>query len=140
MLQTPEQLAAAAYQAGLIMGIIISILMFIIGIFITRWYADKKGWDDSLKSAVILSVIWFLLDLGMDLLFNIMGLGLVGDLIVLVISVFIGAIVAMKVYDKDFGESLVFVIVILILEFIVGFIIGFILGLVLASVLIAMLL
>jgi uncharacterized membrane protein len=37
---------------GLIVAIIITVLIvtilaFILGIIITRWYAKKKGWDDS---------------------------------------------------------------------------------------------
>jgi len=39
-----------------ITGIVFSIIIFIIGIYVTRWFARKKGWDDSLLTAFIVNI------------------------------------------------------------------------------------
>ncbi|MFX1250900.1 MAG: hypothetical protein ACFFCZ_04715 [Promethearchaeota archaeon] len=113
-------------------SIIVSIVVFLVSTVVTRWYAVRKGWSDSWVSALIINVLWLIIDLvlvvffGEDLLFNLLGM---------IIEIILGAIVVMFLYQKEFVESLIFVIVIVIIIFILAMIFGFIMGVILGILL-----
>jgi len=122
--------------AGLIIGIVItitvSIIIFITGIYTMKWYAKKKRWDGSIKTAVIVNIILLILNIPINiLLYFIFGDNLITNVISLVINITFGIMVVMKLYKKKFWDSFLFNIVIqlilfpiiLILSFIIGFII-----------------
>ena len=90
----------------IIFGIIIWIIIFFVGVVVTRWRARKKGWNEELKPALLLNLFWLIVGI-------ICGfIPLVGFVISLVINLFVGAWVASKLYEKEYGESLVFIIIV----------------------------
>lgn len=106
------------YQAYLtIMAVIPSIILnsilsFIIGMFIIRWYAKILDWNKSLLSAFILSFIWLFMDINLGIVFYFFfSNNILMDITIDVISILTGVIVVMKVYDKDFKKSLLFTII-----------------------------
>ena len=117
------------YQAYLtIMAVIPSIILnsiitFIIGMFIIRWYAKVLDWNKSLWSAFILSFIWLFMDINLGIVFYFFfDDNLLLDIIIDVISIFVGIIIVMKVYDKDFKKSLLFTTVSRIFFFVISII------------------
>ncbi|MBD3338962.1 MAG: hypothetical protein GF353_07630 [Candidatus Lokiarchaeota archaeon] len=81
----------------------------------TKWWAGKKGWSTDLKPALILNLFW--------LVINILLGGFFFGIIALIINIIVGGFLASKLYNKEFGESIVFVIVVLIILFIIWIII-----------------
>jgi len=99
-------------------GISISILIFIAGIFITKKLARKKRWDVPFKKVLIVNVIWVIMDI--SIVFPVALISwdnFVIDLLKRGIFVFIGMIVVMKNYNNEFREPLRFVLVIQIILF-----------------------
>jgi len=118
------------YQAYLtIMAVIPSIILnsiitFIIGMFIIRWYAKILDWNKSLYPAFILSFIWLFMDINLGIVFYFFFRdNLFMDIAIDVISILTGAIVVMKVYNKDIKKSLLFTIISRIIFFIISIII-----------------
>jgi oligopeptide/dipeptide ABC transporter ATP-binding protein len=109
---------------AVIPGIILnSIITFIIGTFIIRWYAKIIGCNKSLFSAFIIGFIWFFLDVNLGIVFYFFfGGNLIMDFTIDVIAIFTGVIIVMKVYDKDFKKSFVFTIVIRIFFIVISII------------------
>ncbi|GAH79517.1 unnamed protein product [marine sediment metagenome] len=54
---------------GIVIAITVSIIVFIIGMYTMRWYAKKKGWDDSIKTAFIVNIVLLILNIPINLLF-----------------------------------------------------------------------
>ena len=120
--------------------IVLAIIIFIIGTYVTRWYAKKKDWDDSLSTAFIVNLIWLITGIPISLLVEYMfGAGFLFGLVELVLAIIIGAIVVMIVYKKGFGESIIFVIVVQIVLFLLAILIGVVLGIILGIILVALL-
>ncbi|MHA1508751.1 MAG: hypothetical protein ACTSO6_08620 [Promethearchaeota archaeon] len=135
------QLEAAIFMFGVLTTIILAIILLAIGVYVTRWYARKKEWDDSSSTAFIVNIIWLISGIPISALFTFMfGVGFLIDLFELVIAIIIGTIVVKYVYKKEFGESFVFVIVIQIILFLIGLLIGVILGAIFAVILLGLLL
>ncbi|MFX1315532.1 MAG: amino acid ABC transporter permease [Promethearchaeota archaeon] len=127
-------------------GIAISIIIFPIGIFLLRWYAKKidrpptEVWDISLKPAYIVSLLLLLINIPMSILINFLfAENLFFYLMTqyynyILIDLFIGTIIVMRIYKKKFGESVQFVIVVqfilsgivLVLGYIISLIFGYI--------------
>ena len=121
---------------GVVSTITIPIIVFITGMYTMRWYAKKKGWDDSIKTAFIVNIILFVLNIPINLLFYFLfGDNLVTDLISLIINIIIGMMAVMILYKKKFRDSFQFVFVIQLILFLItlvsSFVIGFILSLIL---------
>ena len=51
------------FLALLLIAILVSIIKFILGTLITRWWAIKYGWDNSYKSSITLNSFWLIIDL-----------------------------------------------------------------------------
>jgi len=89
-----------------------SIISFIIGMFIIRWYAKILDWNKSLLLAFILSFIWLFIDINLGIVFYFFfSDNLLMDITIDVISILTGVIVVMKIYDKDFKKSVLFTII-----------------------------
>ncbi len=102
----------------IMIGISISILIFIAGIFITKKRARKKRWDVPFKKVLIVNVIWVIMDI--SIVFPVALISwdnFIIDLLKRGIFVFIGMIVVMKNYNNEFREPLRFVLVIQIILF-----------------------
>ena len=89
-----------------------SIISFIIGMFIIRWYAKILDWNKSLLSAFILSFIWLFMDINLGIVFYFFfSDNILMDITIDVISILTGVIVVMKIYDKNFKKSVLFAII-----------------------------
>lgn len=89
---------------------------FIIGTLLTRWWAKKQNWNDSLSLAIIISLI-LLAIIGIVLgitAFLFLGLQstefLISLCVAFIINSIIGALIFSYLYDLDFVESLRFII------------------------------
>ncbi|MHA1466705.1 MAG: hypothetical protein ACTSP6_01335 [Promethearchaeota archaeon] len=127
---------------ALIIMSIIALLVFLIGVFVTKWYAKKKGWEASLKTAVVVNLVWTILFFLIGLIFNIFfgEFGLTASIAILVINSLVGAVIVSKFYDKEFGESFMFTLVVQVILFLIALLLGFIFGITLGLVLIGLLL
>jgi peptide/nickel transport system ATP-binding protein/oligopeptide transport system ATP-binding protein len=85
-----------------IIGIEVSILSFICAIIFTRWYARKKGYNPSTRTASQVSVIWLITDITLKFLFlYILGPRIIFDVIRVVIEIFVISVVMRKIYNKN---------------------------------------
>jgi polar amino acid transport system permease protein len=118
---------------------VVQIVMFIIGMYVVRWYAKKeskhytKVWDTSLKTALIVNLSWLIINIPLNFTFNFMLVESVYiDLIISGINIFIGTLLVAILYEKELRESFLFVVVvqliILCASLIVGFLITIIIG------------
>lgn len=135
--------------------IAISIILFPIGIYVMRWYARKKyikdkmiiektypilEWDTSLKTALVINLIWLVISIPIGILLNLMlAQNLFLYLLILycsniVINIIIGTITVRKVYKKDLGESFNYVAIIQLILFGVGLTLGFAFSLILGYI------
>ncbi|MFX1411845.1 MAG: amino acid ABC transporter permease [Promethearchaeota archaeon] len=127
-------------------GIAISIIIFPIGIFLLRWYAKKiymaptNVWDTSLKPAYIVSLILLLINVPISILINFLfAENLFFYLMIqyynyILIDLFVGAIIVMRIYKKKFGESVQFVIVVQLILFGIVLILGYVISLILGYI------
>jgi polar amino acid transport system permease protein len=117
---------------GIIVAITVSIIIFVIGMYVMRWYAKKKGWDDSIKIAFIVNIVLLMLNIPINLLFYFrFGDNLITDVISLVINIIIGGLAVMIFYKKKFRDSFLFVVVIQLILFTIPLILSFIIGFIL---------
>jgi len=101
----------------------IIVILFLIGIFIIRWYARVKGWSPSLLKAIIIQIPWLVIKL-LSLLVLVFPLNrsIIIDLFfifsqIIVISL-IGMIIVSIIYKKELPVSLIFIIVIQVILFV----------------------
>lgn len=114
---------------GIVIAITVSIIVFIIGMYTMRWYAKKKGWDDSIKTAFIVNIVLLILNIPINLLFYFQfGDNLITGVISLVINIIIGVMAVMILYKKKFRDSFLFVFVIQLILFTITPILSFIKG------------
>jgi len=82
-------------------AVIISILVFFCAIVFSRWYARKKSYNPSTRTAIQVSVIWLIINISLiSFIMPILGLSIVSDAIRVVIEIFVFSFVAMKIYNK----------------------------------------
>ncbi len=118
-----------ALVIGIVIALTVSITVFIIGMFTMRWYAKKKRWDNSIKTAFKVNVLLLIINIPANLLFYFyFGDNFVTDIISLVINLIIGVMIVMLVYKKKFWDSFLFVFVIQLILFPITLILGFIIG------------
>lgn len=122
----------------LVLGIIFSILVFVISIYVMRWYTRKKNksyvkvWDTSLKTAFKVNLILLIIDLPIVILFNFLfAENLLLNLIIqfyiyIIIDLFIGIIAVTKIYKKKLGEAFDFVIIVQFIIFIIALVLVFV--------------
>ena len=107
--------------------VLVSIVMFMIGILITRWWAIIKNWNNSFKKAGILNLLWLIVNVVIYSIFNFILYGIFLALVIsLLIHLFFGSLLVVYLYDKGYKESLVFIAAILLYLLIIGLFVGFI--------------
>ena len=112
----------------IIFTIIYSIILFIVGTFITRWRSGKKGFNNSLSKAVILNLLLFIINVAVGILFVFLfGDSLLNNTLILFIDIAIGSAIVMKLYSRELRPSLNFMFVVALITFLLSFIIEFIL-------------
>jgi hypothetical protein len=110
---------ATLYLWAFIIAIIASIILFIIGVIVTRWWAGRKEWSKELKSALLLNLFWLVINIALGWLW--------WGIIALIINIIVGGWLASKLYEKELKESIIFVIVVIIILFIIWIILVLIL-------------
>ena len=119
-----EGILSQGYLTALFAILVVTVIIFILGIIITRWWAIKEDWNDTYKLATRLNLFWLIsnLVLFIALIPVVYGL-LIAALTSFLINIIVGALVTSKLYEKNFKESLIFVLFIIIILFIMRFII-----------------
>jgi hypothetical protein len=102
-----------------IIAIIAGIIIFIIGVLVTRWWAGRKDWSIEWKPALILNLFWLVINIALGWLW--------WGIIALIVNIILGGWIASKLYEKEFKESIIFVLVVIIILFIIWIILVLIL-------------
>ena len=105
--------------------IIVLIIVLLIGfIFMTR-YAKKRKWDNSYRAAIIINFIWFIIDLILGVItYQLFSIGFLIDSILVVINIFIGSIIALKLLKISLKKALILIIIAQIILFTVTYILN----------------
>ncbi|MFX1477658.1 MAG: amino acid ABC transporter permease [Promethearchaeota archaeon] len=126
---------------GITLGIVIQIVLFIMGSYITRWYAKKKSkhyteeWDVSLKTAMFVNVIWLIINIPVSIIIKLLVFeNIFIDLINVGLNIATGTITVKLIYKKKIGESFFFVVIIQIVYLIASLIFGFIIAVLLGFI------
>ena len=91
----------------------ISFITFVIAIFLTRFFAKNKEWDDSTKTAFEVSFLWFILNALLEFeILIFLGSSIIFDSIRIALGIIVISKVIAVYYDKKFVESLIFTIII----------------------------
>ena len=128
-----------SYTLGLIIAIstivVINLIGLLVGTYFMRWYARKKDWGGSLKTAFLVNLLWVVIDLtlGTYFLFAV-GDSLLVDAIRIIINIILGTILVMILYKRKVGESLILVVVVSIVLFLLGLVLGLLFGVILAFI------
>ncbi|MFX0167696.1 MAG: ABC transporter ATP-binding protein [Candidatus Hodarchaeota archaeon] len=105
----------------IIIGISISILVFITGIFISKKMVRKERWDIPFKNVLIVNLIWTIIDLPIVILVGLFSWdNFVIDLLKRSLFVIIGILVVMRNYNNEYRETLRFVGLIQIFLFVIA--------------------
>ena len=96
----------------MIINPIVAIILFVIGVVITKKLAEKKEWDDSWNTLILLNLFWLIVTLAIGWIFY--------GLIALVINIVVGAFFASKLYEKEIKASLIFVVIIMVIIYIIS--------------------
>lgn len=95
------------------------IILYVIGTFITRWYAKKKRWSSSLIKALIVQLPWLIVSLLSILtLFFPVNVSLFIPYIQIAVITLVGMIVVSRIYEKDLGAAAVFIVLIQVILFV----------------------
>lgn len=134
--------ATGEFVLALIIVSLVTLLVFFIGVFVTKWYAKKKGWEESLKTALVVNAIWTVLFFVIGLISNVVfgEFGMTASIIILVVNSLVGAVIISKFYNKEFKESFMFTLVVQIILFLIALLLGFIFGITIGLVFIGLLL
>jgi len=101
--------------------IISLIIIFIVGISITRWLSRKKGFDSSLRKAIIMNLLFFIINIPFSLFFVFLfGDNLLNDILIIVIDIAIGSVIIMMLYSKGFKRSIKFAFNLEVISFFLG--------------------
>lgn len=126
---------------GIIIGIDIQVVMFLVGIYIMRWYAEDKNtryteaWDTSFKTALFVNLIWLIINIPLSIIINFLPFeSIYIELIFTGIKILPGTISVMIFYKKKFGESLLFVIVIQLAVLIASLLLGLLITIILSFI------
>jgi len=115
--------------AEFIFGFIDSIILFLVGIFFIRWYARKKEWDASSRTAFRVSLLWFVINIPFEFFFlYFLGNNIIFDPLRIAVEIIIISLVVATYYDKKYSESLMFLIIVQALLYLVGFIFNQLIG------------
>jgi len=102
----------------------IIVILFLMGIFIVRWYAREKGWSPSLLKALIMQIPWLVIKLlsVLILIFPVVNRSIFFDLFIMFSQIIfissIGMLVVSIIYEKELLTSLIFMIVIQVILFV----------------------
>ncbi|MFW9822067.1 MAG: ABC transporter ATP-binding protein [Candidatus Thorarchaeota archaeon] len=101
---------------------LLSFTLFLIGIFLMKWYANNKKIEISLKLAIHINLVWLILYILLGLTFiDIFVINILFNLLMFVINVITGSIIIIvKIKDIKLIDILNFIIPIQALLFVIG--------------------
>lgn len=128
-----------ALLIALLTILVSTVIIFILGIIITRWWAIKEGWNDTYKLATRLNLFWLICNLIVFIaLIPVVYGEFIAALISFIVNLIVGAIITSKIYEKNFKESLAFVLFIVIILMIIWFIVYLIITVILVIIIIGL--
>ncbi|MFW9875996.1 MAG: ABC transporter ATP-binding protein, partial [Candidatus Thorarchaeota archaeon] len=75
------------------------------------WYVKKKELNIFLKHIIFINLTWFIIDISLGIFFLYLFRGnIFFDLLIMVINVFLGSFIIFRLYEKNIGESIEFII------------------------------
>jgi len=96
------------------------IILYVIGTFITKWYAKKKRWSSSLIKALIVQIPWLIISLLSILtLFFPVNVSLFIPYIKIIIISLVGMVIVSRIYDKDLVAAALFIVLIQVILFVI---------------------
>lgn len=111
----PTTLTFRIFQAGFID----SIILFLIGIYFIQLYAKEKRWSGSGNTAFRVSILWLIIDIPFKFLFlYILGNSIIFIPLRIAPEIIISSFVVASYYEKEYLESLTFMIIIQIIFFV----------------------
>jgi len=125
MLQYLENLTIGELIYEFFIGFVISIVVFIIGIFLVRAYARKRKWDETIRTSSTVSLFWLIINIFVELPFlYFFGNSIIFDPLKVATNIIIISVVVETYYNKKFTESLIFTIIVLVLLYAIATFIG----------------
>lgn len=105
-----------------IFGFLDSIVIFLSGIYFIQWYAKKNTWDESRRTAVRVSLLWFVINIPLEFFFlYFLGDNMVFDLLRVPLEIVILSFVVATYYEREYRESLMFMVIVQALLYLIGF-------------------
>ena len=100
-------------------GFIDSIILFLIGIYFIQLYAKEKRWSGSRNTAFRVSILWLIIDIPFKFLFlYILGNNAIFIPLRIAPEIIISSFIVASYYEKEYLESLTFMIIIQIIFFV----------------------
>ena len=111
IMQIPSNIPISFFITELVMGFMISLLVFLFGVSFIKSYVRRKEWDDA-DFQVDLTLIWFVLNLVIDFLFLFfLGAGgslpIISDVLRVILGIGIFIVIINVFYNRTFKESLI---------------------------------
>ena len=97
------------------------IILYVIGTFITKWYAKEKRWSSSLIKALIVQLPWLIISLlSIFTLFFPVNVSLFIPYIKITIISLVGMVVVSRIYEKDLVAAALFIVLIQVILFVIA--------------------
>jgi len=117
-------LTFSALFSSFILGFLDSLVIFLSGIYFIKWYAIKNRWDGSRKTAFRVSLLWLVINIPLEFFFlYFLGNSIIFDLLRVPLEIVILSFVVASYYEREYRESLIFLVKVQALLYLVGFII-----------------
>jgi len=117
-------LTFSALFSSFILGFLDSLVIFLSGIYFIKWYAIKNRWDRSRKTAFRVSLLWLVINIPLEFFFlYFLGNSIIFDLLRVPLEIVILSFVVASYYEREYRESLIFLVKVQALLYLVGFII-----------------
>ncbi len=87
--------------------IIIPVILFIIGFFIMRRFAQGKSWENSVIITLVTNLIWLVFSILLTIIiFNSFGDSLLFKILIIAILIPVGILILWGIYNKNFFEAI----------------------------------
>ncbi|MFW9895220.1 MAG: amino acid ABC transporter permease [Candidatus Thorarchaeota archaeon] len=115
----------------IITRIIVQISMFIVGIYLMKWYVEEKNrrslevWDFSFKRTLIVNAVWLVTNIPIGFVLRLLLIeNLFVDLINSGINIFLGITILTVLYRKELKKSILLVLIIQLVLLIASLLLG----------------
>ena len=126
--------------SSILIDIIFFLVFLFVGTILVKWLVQRKGWDDSYKTAFIFTLIWNSIDLGINLFMDfffeylfvvaelnvhiIIIIFIITSIITLSIVLVISTLFFKILYKREIWESFVVVIINILIKWLLGFLLS----------------